>query len=150
MNLIKYFDINPPKTASLSLPINKQILYSILYNHNGIKDSNFQFPRDMNGLTHFLNNFTLFQVCVNSKVVIYSSFKGTVAKKVPCHKNNLSKKGNVVNDISFPCKGTKKVTLYINLVSIHPPIHPPIHPTIHTPTHTSTHTPTHLPNIIKT
>jgi len=91
---------------------------------------------------------------LNQKIVSYLSFKGTVAKKVPCQKNNISKKGNVVNDISFPCKGTKKVTLYINLVYIHPPIHPPIHPTIHTPTHTSTHTPTHtpthLPNIIKT
>ena len=92
MNLIKYFDINTPKTVSIALAVNNIILYSILYNHNGIKVSNFQFPRDMTGLTHFLNNFTLFQVCVNSKIVLYSSFKGTVAKKAPCQKNNLSKK----------------------------------------------------------
>ena len=54
---------------------------------------------------------------LNQKIVSYLSFKGTVAKKVPCQKNNLSKKGNVENDISFPCKETKKVALYINFVS---------------------------------
>jgi len=83
MNLIKYFDINTPETVSTIFPVNKLILYSILYNHNGIKDSNFQFPRDMTGLTHFLNNFTPFLVCVMlyQKIVLYSSFKGTVAKK---------------------------------------------------------------------
>ena len=72
MKLMKYFDINPPKTVSIAFAVNKLILHSILYNHNGIKDSNFQFPRD----------------CCK--------------KKVPCQKNNLSKKGNVENDISFP------------------------------------------------
>jgi len=44
MNLIKYFDINPPKTVSIALAVNNIILYSTLYNHNGIKDSNFNFP----------------------------------------------------------------------------------------------------------
>ena len=119
MNLIKYFDINTPETVSTIFPVNKLILYSILYNHNGIKDSNFQFPRDMTGLTHFLNNFTPFLVCVMlyQKIVLYSSFKGTVAKNVSCQKNNFSIKGNVANDISFPRKGTKKVALYINFVS---------------------------------
>ena len=71
----------------------------------------------MTGLAYFLNNFTPFLVCVISKIVSYSSFKGTFAKKVPFQKNNLSKKGNVENDISFPCKETKKVALYINFVS---------------------------------
>jgi len=54
---------------------------------------------------------------LNQKIVSYLSFKGTVAKKVPFQKNNLSKKGNVENDISFPCKETKKVALYINFFS---------------------------------
>jgi len=67
--------------VSIALAVNKIILYSTLYNHNGIKDSNFQFPRDMTGLAHFLNNFTPFLVCVISKIVSYLSFKETVAKK---------------------------------------------------------------------
>jgi len=39
---------------------------------------------------------------LNQKIVSYLSFKETVAKKVLCQKNNLSKKGNVENYISFP------------------------------------------------
>ena len=93
MNLTKYFDINTPKTVSIALAVNNIILYSTLYNHNGIKDSNFQFPRDMSGLTNFLNNFTPFLMCVISKIVLYSSFKGTVPQRDHVKRLNFLKKG---------------------------------------------------------